>query len=413
MARMSTPAPACDAIDLADLRLFERGIPHGVFAQLRAHAPVHWSPGRDGGFWSLLRHDDVCAVNRDSRRFSSERRGVMMFDQTSLEGPDQPRMMIEIDPPRHTRYRRLVNRGFTPRMVATLEPRMREIAARAVDQALGAGRCDFASELANRLPVQVICELVGVPAADQHMIESLSDRIQAGAAQGATGAGIARAEIAELCAYANRLGEEKRRQLAGGRQPDDIATTLLSADLDGQALSPSEFGLFFLLLAVAGNETTRSALSGGILALANDPEQWARLRAEPGLLPGAVEEMLRWSSPVLYMGRTATEDVEIRGQKIRAGERVVVWYASANFDEAVFSDPLRFDVGRTPNEHVAFGAGGPHYCLGASLARLEVRVMLEALLERVRGLRVAGPVVHAGSNFSNGIFSLPIELEPA
>jgi cholest-4-en-3-one 26-monooxygenase len=322
-------------------------------------------------------------------------------------------MMIEIDPPRHTRYRRLVNRGFTPRMVATLEPRMREIAREAVDAVIGARRCDFATQLANRLPVQVICELVGVPPADQSYVESLSDRIQAGAAQGAAGAGIAVAEIAELCAYANRLGEAKRRELAGGRAPDDVATTLLSADLDGQALSASEFGLFFLLLAVAGNETTRSALSGGILALAGEPEQWARLRARPELLPGAVEEILRWTSPILYMGRTAAEDVEIRGQKIRAGERVVLWYASANFDEAVFADPLRFDVGRTPNEHVAFGAGGPHFCLGASLARLELRVMLEAMLRRVRALRVAGPVVHAGSNFSNGILSLPIELEPA
>jgi cholest-4-en-3-one 26-monooxygenase len=405
---MSTSIPeGDDGLDLSDPRLFERGIPHRVFARLRSQAPVHWSPGRDGGFWSLVRYEDVCAVNRDSRRFSSERRGVMMFDQTSIEGPEQPRMMIEIDPPRHTRYRRLVNRGFTPRMVAALEPRMHEIARRAVADVIDAGRCDFATDLANRLPVQVICELVGVPPADQPKIEALSDRIQAGAAQGATGAGIALAEIAELCAYANRLGEQKRRELAGGRAPHDIATTLLSADIDGQALSASEFGLFFLLLAVAGNETTRSALSGGILALANHPEQWARLRADPSLLPGAVEEILRWSSPILYMGRTATEDVEIRGQKVRAGERVVLWYASANFDEAVFADPLRLDVARTPNEHVAFGAGGPHYCLGASLARLE------ELLRRVRGLRVAGPVVHAGSNFSNGIFSLPVELEAA
>jgi cholest-4-en-3-one 26-monooxygenase len=298
-------------------------------------------------------------------------------------------------------------------MVATLEPRMREIARRAVDEVIQAGCCDFAKELANRLPVQVICELVGVPPSDQHAIEELSDRIQAGAARGATGAGIARAEIEELCAYANRLGERKRRELAAGREPHDIATTLLSADLDGQSLSPSEFGLFFLLLVVAGNETTRSALSGGILALAEDPPQWARLRAKPAILPTAVEEILRFSSPILYMGRTATEDVEIRGQKIREGERVVLWYASANFDEAVFADPLRFDVGRSPNEHVAFGAGGPHFCLGANLARLEVRVMLDALLRRVRSLRVAGPVVRAGSNFSNGILALPLELEPA
>ena len=411
MLRMDATAP--DAIDLADLRHFRQGIPHQSFARLRKDAPVVRNPGADGGFWSLLLHADVSAVNRDSRRFSSERRGVMLFDQTSLEGPEEPRMMIEIDPPRHTRYRSLVNRGFTPRMVATLEPRMREIARGAVETVLRDGSFDFAARLANRLPVQVICELTGVPASDQDAIEELSDRIQAGAAQGATGAGIATAEIAELCAYANRLADRKRRELAGGHAPHDIVTTLLSADVDGQALSPSEFGLFFLLLAVAGNETTRTALSGGALAFAEHPEQWARLRADPKLLPSAIEEILRWTTPVLYMGRTATCDVEIRGEKIRAGERVVLWYASANFDESVFADPLRFDVTRTPNEHLAFGAGGPHFCLGASLARLELRVMLGELLQRVAEMRLAGPVVHAGSNFSNGILSLPLEIRPA
>jgi cholest-4-en-3-one 26-monooxygenase len=407
------PPSRLEGVDLADLELYQRGIPHEIFAALRRSAPVVRNRGGDGGFWSLLLHADVTAVNRDSRRFSSERRGIMMFDQTSLEAPDQPRMMIEIDPPRHTRYRRLVNRGFTPRMVGTLEPRMREIARSAVREVLPARKLDFATQLANRLPVQVICELTGVPASDQGYVEALSDRIQAGAARGATGAGIATAEIAELCEYANRLADAKRRELAGGRPPHDIATELLSSDVDGQALSPSEFGLFFLLLAVAGNETTRSALSGAALAFAEHPDQWTRLRAHPELLPCAVEEILRWTSPILYMGRTATRDVEIRGEKIREGERVVLWYASANFDEAVFAEPLRFDIARTPNEHVAFGAGGPHFCLGANLARLELRVMLDELLPRVARFRLAGPVVHAGSNFSNGIFSLPLEITPA
>ena len=406
-------SPALPEIDLSDLRLFQRGIPHEAFARLRREAPVRFQPGRDGGFWSLTRHEDVVAVNRDSRSFSSERRGIMMFDQTSLEGPEDPRMMIEIDPPRHTRYRQLVNRGFTPRMLATLEPRMRAIAREAIEAGLSAGRCDFATQLANRVPVAMICELTGVPAADHDWLEKQSDRIQAGAAQGAAGKGIATAAIAELCEYANRLAAEKRRELAQGREPSDIVTTLLSADVDGQALSAAEFGLFFVLLAVAGNETTRSALSGGVLALAERPEAWARLRARPALLPTAVEEILRWSSPILYMGRTALRDALIRGQRIRAGERVVLWYASANFDEAVFPEPMRFDVARSPNEHVAFGGGGPHFCLGASLARLELRVVLEELLARVGALRLAGPVAHAGSNFSNGLFSLPLELAPA
>src|SRR5262245_49441077 len=405
--------PTLCEIDLADLRHFEHGIPHALFARLRREAPVQFCRSRDGGFWSLTRFEDVVAVNRDSRTFSSERRGIMMFDQTSLEGPGDPRMMIEIDPPRHTRYRRLVNRGFTPRMVATLEPRMRAVARRAIDAAVAVGRCDFATQLANRVPVAMICDLTGVPASDHDWIEKQSDLIQAGAAQGATGAGIATAAIAELCAYANALAEEKRRELARGREPSDIVTTLLSADVDGQSLGAGEFGLFFVLLAVAGNETTRSALAGGALALAERPEAFARLRAEAGLLETAVEEILRFTTPILYMARTALADVELRGQRIRAGERVVLWYASANFDEAAFAEPARFDPARAPNEHLAFGGGGPHFCLGASLARLELRVVLEELLARVGSLRLAGPVVHAGSNFSNGIFSLPLELEPA
>jgi cytochrome P450 len=216
-----------------------------------------------------------------------------------------------------------------------------------------------------------------------------------------------------VCFLATRRGVAPRRGGGGGRPPDDIATALLSADVDGQALSASEFGLFFLLLAVAGNETTRSGLSGAALAFAEHPEQWTRLRAQPELLPCAIEEILRWTSPILYMGRTATCDLEIRGEKIREGERVVLWYASANFDENVFPEPLRFDVARSPNEHVAFGAGGPHFCLGANLARLELRVMLSELLPRVAEFRLAGPVVHAGSNFSNGILSLPLEITPA
>ena len=407
------PSTPLSELDLSDLRHFERGIPHALFARLRREAPLHFSPARDGGFWSLTRWEDVVAVNRDGRAFSSERRGIMMFDQTSLEGPEDPRMMIEIDPPRHTRYRRLVNRGFTPRMVATLEPRMRQVARQAIDAALAAGRCDFATQVANRVPVAMICELTGVPEADHDWIEKQSDRIQAGAAEGAAGAGIATAAIAELCAYANRLAEAKRSELARGRDPGDVVTALLEADVDGQALSAGEFGLFFVLLAVAGNETTRSALSGGVQALAERPDAWARLRAEPAQLETAVEEVLRWTSPILYMARTAQRDVPLRGQVVRAGERVVLWYASANFDEAVFAEPLRFDPARAPNEHVAFGGGGPHFCLGASLARLELRVVLEELLARVGRMRVAGPVAHAGSNFSNGIFSLPLELEPA
>jgi cholest-4-en-3-one 26-monooxygenase len=401
---------ALDGLDLSDLDLFRDGIPHQIFATLRHRAPVFHNPGHDGeGFWALTRYQDVARVNRDHERFSSERRGIMMFDQTSLDEPDQPRMMIEIDPPRHTRYRLLVNRGFTPRMVSMLESRMRDIARRTVDRVVDAGSCDFATEVANALPVQIISEIMGVPASDQAYVEEMSDRIQAGAAAGATGAGIAVAAIVELCEYANRLAADKRRTLGPQPDPHDVVATLLSADIDGQALTDSEFGLFFLLLTVAGNETTRSALSGGALALAEHPEEFARLRNDPGLVPSAVEEILRWTSPILYMARSPTEDVEISGQPILAGERIVLWYASANYDEAVFPDPMRFDVGRTPNDHIAFGAG-PHFCLGSNIARIEIAVMLREILTRLPKLEQAGEAKWLESNFISGPKHLPVRF---
>jgi cholest-4-en-3-one 26-monooxygenase len=391
-------------IHLDDPKTFSDGIPHEAFAVLRHHAPLRWHA--DAGFWSVTRYADIAAVGRDTGRFSSEA-GIMMFDQPELAPPDAPRMMIEMDPPRHTRYRLLVNRGFTPRMVARLEDRVRAGASSVVDSVSSLGSCDFVSSIASPLPLQVIADLLGVPEDDRARVFALSNRIMGhedeefGAAQG-----IAPYEaIGEMFGYAAALAANRRG--GGGEASDDIVSALLSSVGEDQ-LSEEEFGWFFLLLVVAGNETTRTALSQGMLAFFEQPEQWSRLVDDRSLLDTAVDEVLRWSTPILHFRRTATTDVELHGQTVRRGDKLLLWYASSNFDEEVFADPLAFDVGRSPNEHVTFGAGGPHFCLGAHLARLEIRVMLEELTTRLPGLRLDGPVERLASNWTNGIKRMPV-----
>jgi cholest-4-en-3-one 26-monooxygenase len=393
------------SVDFWDLDLFAGGIPHEIFARLRREEPLAWNGPSEagGGFWSLTRYEDVERANRDYETFSSQDRGIMMFDTPTLESPTDARMMIELDPPLHTRYRMLVNRGFTPRMVGTLDEMMRRVASAAIDAVADAGRCDFARDVASRLPVAAIAELLGVPEADQPLIEELSERIQRGDENAP-----AAVAIGELCAYANGLAAAKRAELARGEPADDIVKTLLSSTIEGDALNESEFDLFFLLLAVAGNETTRGATTGGMLAFIEHDDQWARLEADPSLVPTAVEEVLRWSTPIRYMARTATRAVELHGRTIEAGDKVVLWYASANFDEEAFPDPLRFDITRTPNEHLSFGSSGPHHCLGASLARLELNVLYAEFARRLDDVRLDGPLERMRNSFANAITSMPV-----
>ena len=393
------------AVDFWDVGLFDGGIPHDLFTELRRDRPVVWNPGSESGtgFWSLTRYDDVVAVSRDTAKFSSQRRGIMMFDTFVETAPDDARMMIDLDPPLHTRYRRLVNRGFTPRTVERLEPLMRVVVAAAIDSVIDRGRCDFAKDIAAPLPVAVIAELLGIPEDDCPLIAELSDRISGGGDNGP-----AVDAIAELYQYANSLAVRKRREMSEGLDSGDIVTVLLSATVDGDALTEAEFDLFFLLLAVAGNETTRGATTNGMVAFIESPDEWHRLQRDPELIDTAVEEILRWSCPIRYMARTATTDVTIRGQEIAAGDKVVLWYASANFDSAQFPDSHRFDIGRTPNEHLAFGGGGHHFCLGASLARLELRVLFGELAQRFDSFDLDGSVIRVANSFANGISAMPV-----
>lgn len=395
-------------VDLVDHDRFVAGIPHDAFATLRREAPVYLHPQRRGpGFWCITRHADVATANRDYERLSVER-GIMLFDQPELAPPEAPRMMIEMDPPRHTRYRLLVNKGFTPRMISRLEDRMRTVTTRTVDRVIDRGECDLVRDLASELPLQTIAEMMSMPEDDREAVFQITNRIVGHSDAEMSGGGPAYDAIGALHAYANKLATGRRAELAAGDAPADILGTLLTAEIDGDRLTEPEFDQFFLLLVVGGSETTRTAISQGMLAFFEHREQWERLRDDRSLMATAVEEVLRWSTPFLHFRRTATEDFELRGERIRAGDKVVLWFASANYDEDEFPEPMRFDIAREPNAHVTFGGGGPHFCLGAHLARLEIRIVLEELLDRIPDVEQAGPAERMRSNWTNGLKRLPV-----
>ena len=390
--------------DLCDRAVFAAGPPYDLFRRFREEAPVAFLPEPDGpGFWGVFRHADVVEVSRHPQAFNS---APVVFIQDPEDPTVTQELLINQDPPRHTKLRKLVNRGFTPRQIAALEPHVRAIVVDLLDRAAERGRFDLVHDVAVELPLQVIAELVGVPAEERHQVFSWTERMMSNDDDDQEAAQAdAHAAVSEMFAYADSL-VATRVDSSG----DDLLSVLLRADVDGEELTPFEVDVFFMLLMNAGSETTRNLITGGTLALFEHPDQRARLVADPALLPAAIEEMLRWVTPVVHFRRTATADCEIAGQRIAAGDKVVMWYSSANRDEAQFPDADRFDVGRTPNDHVAFGAGGPHFCLGASLARLEARILFEELLTRLPTLTQAGDAVHLRSNFINGITSLPVSV---
>jgi cholest-4-en-3-one 26-monooxygenase len=407
--RSDTDAPpSLDDIELLSPDTYVPGVPHETFKLLRKNVPVSWQKDPQGpGFWALVKYRDIVTVSRDPKTFSSARRTALVteFDADALA--ETQLILINTDPPRHTKLRGLVNKGFTPRMVARLEPHIREISANIIDTIAPKGQCDFVTDMAAELPLQVIAEMMGVPLADRQALFNWSNRlIGQDDPEYATAPDEALRANIEVYMYANQLAVERRKQ-AG----DDLVSVLLNAEVDGEKLTEMEFDVFFVLLMVAGNETTRNLIAGGMLSLIQHPDQWARLRRDPSLIYTAVDEMLRWVSPVMSFRRTATRDTEIRGQKIREGDKVVMFYGAANRDEEIFPDADRFDVGRTPNDHLAFGIG-EHFCLGASLARLEIRVMFEELLRRLPDIELAGPVARLRSNFINGIKHMPVAFTP-
>jgi cytochrome P450 len=400
---------------------FAERVPHETFALLRHEAPVWWYDWPHGqGFWCVTRHADVVAVSRDTKTFTSEM-GANLEDLDEEQRAAR-QSMLETDPPRHTRLRGLVGPPFTPRAVKAYEVALRELTAAVLDRALPLGEFDFIEEIAKQLPIRVLARLLGAPDADTEPLIAWGDRMI-----GNTDPELAdvlhdspeseryrmlpfRSPAAlELFEYGHRLAAELRSD-----PQDDLISKLVHAEIEGERLTEREFDTMFLILVVAGNETTGQAIAHGMLALVEHPEEWRRLREDPDLVwTAGADEILRWSSPVLHFRRTATRDVELGGQTIREGDKLVIWYVSANFDEQVFEEPLRLDVGRRPNPHVTFGGGGPHFCLGAHLARLEVQVMFEMLLPRLAELELTAPPERMRTNFTNALKRMPVRVTAA
>jgi cholest-4-en-3-one 26-monooxygenase len=394
-------------IDLVDPSLYRGGIPHDVYAELRRIGPVlrhrrTYVSASDAEieFWAVLGHKEVQAANRDWETFSaSDGPSLVPFP------PERRVAMVSKDPPDHSRLRRLISAGFTPRMIGRLEERILERTGRILDRAAEQGELDFVSDVAYQLPMHVIGDIIGIPEADRPQVFQITDfLIRAMDPAEEVGPDAREAAELELYTYAHSLSAAKRSE-----PTDDVWSILATGELD-----EFELDLFFLILTFAGSETTRGALTQGLMALLDHPDQLRELRDDPSLLPTATEEILRWSSPALAFGRTVTRDVELGGQTLLAGERVGLFYPSANRDEEVFSEPFTFDIRRNPNPHVAFGGGGPHFCLGANLARTEIQVMIGSLLRRFTVMEIveeptwlsAGPA----NNIGVAVQSLPIRL---
>ncbi|MGV0784660.1 cytochrome P450 [Mycolicibacterium sp. XJ775] len=403
---MGDDAVGISGVDLTDPAVYQAGIPVESFRELRRRAPVAWHPYGDTGFWALTGYDEILAVSRDSATWSSQQTGVMLDVPRSEEAYQLSLMMLTMDPPRHTALRKLVSKGFTPRHVARLNSRVANLAAEIVDGVLDRGECDLVSDVAGALPSYVIAELLGIPHEDGRRLYELTEIMNT--ERVGTPTESAMQALGEMFEYASALAERKRADPA-----DDIASALLQAEVDGQRLTDLEFNLFFLLLINAGGDTTRNLVAAGTLALIEHPDEQVRLAADPELLPTAVEEMLRYVSPVNVFARTATKDTELRGVRIAEGERVAMFFPSANRDETRFGDPDRLDIGRDPNPHLAFGGGGTHFCLGANLARVEAAAIFPEILYRMKDLEVSGPVERVRSNLMNGIHSMPVRFSAA
>ena len=392
-------------IDLLDPERFAGGQPHEQFRWLRANDPVHWHAEPGGaGFFAVTRYADVRAVGRDPGTFSSVP-SILIADPPpgGMEMGDH-QMMLTMDPPRHTQYRRLLSREFTPRAAEALRPRIRALARRIVDAVVERGECDLVTDLAGEMPSYVIAELLGIPPEDGRKLYELTETIHAAPETRPPGAGAM--AVLQMFNYAAGVAAEKR-----ARPGRDFSSLLLASEIDGRRLDDIDFNLFFLLLVDAGGDTTRNLVAAGMQALFEHPDERRRLQAdlEKGMGP-AIEEMLRFTSPVVYMRRTATRDAEIAGTAIPEGAKVVMYYGSANRDESVFPDPDRFDAGRTPNEHIAFGGGGAHFCLGAHIARIEIQEILREIFERLPDIEPAGEAEWLASTFISGPTRMPVRF---
>ena len=404
------------SIDLTDPALFRDGFPHEVFSRLREEAPV-WrhpnTPGCDslggGGFWVVSRHADIQSASRAPELFTADD-GPTLMEKRAAQAP----MLTNMDGSRHLRQRKLISAGFTPRMTKRLEDQARGWAISIIDEALEREECNFVHDVAYQLPMHMIADVVGIPVADRKWLFDLfNDFLMCTDPSHPVPADQRNSIEREIYEYGQKLSDQKRRTPV-----DDVWSALISLEVEyggeSSKLDGAELDGFFMLLNLAGSETTRNAISNGLLALIDAPAQLEGLRAAPTRMRSATEEIIRWSSPVSYFRRTVTRDTELGGVALAAGERVSLWYPSGNRDAAVFTDPFRFDTSRKSNDQVAFGGGGPHFCLGAHLARREITILFEEVLARVKSIELLGPPVHSVQGIANPIVvslkELPVAL---
>jgi cholest-4-en-3-one 26-monooxygenase len=401
-----------DSIDILNPDLYvQRGYPHEEWALLRREAPVHYYQRPDvDPFWALTRHADIVNVSRQPGLFKSIQILFATVNEPGMPMPDEAvlRQLLNMNPPEHGAYRGVVNRRFTPRSIAQLTNGIERITTEVLDELVGQDECDFVTAVSAKLPLAVIAEMFGIPRADWPLMFRLSNQMIGPTDPEYAGTDtvvqtLERAQM-EFFQYFSGLVEDRRKH-----PHDDLSSALANGQVNGEPLPIFELMSYFALLIIAGNETTRNATTGGLHAFIDNADQWQKLKRDPALVPKAVEEIVRWTSPVIQFTRRATEDTELNGQKIAEGDMLALFYPSANRDESVFAAPSRFDIERYPNHHIAFGIG-EHFCLGANLARLELQVMFRQLAARLESVELAGPIRRMRSSFVGGIKHMPVRL---
>ncbi|MFT5224022.1 MAG: cholest-4-en-3-one 26-monooxygenase [Glaciecola sp.] len=413
--RVTAPDP--DSVEIDQINLladtWAQRVPHAEFARLRRDRPVFWHSenypeGPDTGFWAVTKHQDIIDVSRDHATFSMELGSSFIKTQSEDNLMAMRLSILMMDPPRHDRVRKLISAGFTPRQIRGLMEKIDHHAEELVQSVAAKGQVEFVDEVSAMLPIQIICEMLGIPNKDWAQMKIWSDRLV-----GFDDPDLQRTPedgniaAAEMFMYCDALVAEKREA-----PTDDILSTLVHAEVEGDRLDTAELNLFFVTLVIAGNETTRNLISHGMLALLQHPDQLAKLQANIDLIPSAVDEMLRWGSSIQNFRRTATKDTVIGGQQIKAGDKVVTFYLSGNFDEEVFGDPFNFRVDRTPNDHVTFGGGGIHFCLGSHLAKAEIGAVIREIVTQLPDIHLTEEPVRLRSDFINGVKSMPVAYTP-
>ncbi|MEH3139690.1 MAG: cytochrome P450 [Mycobacterium kyogaense] len=396
-----------DTVDLTDLRYFESGPPHALFARMREQSTPHWNPtdGDEPGFWSFTKAADIAAISRDPATFSSARGGVFTTAQGAVPIEVLRVVILGMDPPQHTKVRNIVQAVFTPKLIRQKADEVRGTVTELIDEVIERGECDFVDDIAVELPLRVIADMLGVPQDDRRQLFEWTNKLSKAAATADPALGLG--ALMEIGGYLTTITAER-----AANPGDDLISRMIAAEVDGERLSEAEVTYFFALLMFAGNDTTRNTASGGMRALIEHGAEYRKLVADPSGVGNAVEEMLRWVSPIVYFTRVAQKETVVDDHPVKEGDRVALWYPAGSRDPELNDDPERFDVSRNKAAHQAFGGGGAHFCIGNPLARLELTTLIDEVARRIPDMRITGEVTRLVSNFSNELTSMPVAFTP-